>query len=107
VSKYDADEMRRFLDLREREGADHLSRDQLQALVDFEETPASVREALLLDLELLDLAADTRPPPLTARETRSLSGQGLLDAPSVRERQSPLQRLIAAVRSALDRPGAH
>jgi hypothetical protein len=89
VSVYDADQLRQFLELWERDG--HLGGDQMRALVEWDETPEDVRARLMALVEERD-QVEAHPEPLTAK------GDLLDESPSESVTRSRLGRLLDRVR---------
>jgi hypothetical protein len=92
---YNNDALRQLLALREEPGG-FLSREQIEALVDWDQTPEATRRELQAELAALG-APDTAPAPRTARETDALREKGSLEDEGPR-RPTLLQRIRSVLR---------
>jgi hypothetical protein len=70
---YNDDSLRQLLAVRD-EPSGVLSRDQIEALIEWEQTPDGARRELEAELRQLGPSPDDTPAPLTPRETEHLKG---------------------------------
>lgn len=95
MSSYNDDSLRQLLALwGEKDG--HLSSDQLQALLDWDNTPDDARRALKVELEERGPEPDLSPAPFPAQRD-SLRESGLDPEPES-ESRSKFQRFGSAIR---------
>jgi len=100
VSSYNDDSLRQLLELwGEKDG--HLSSDQIQALLDWENTPDDARRALEVELAERGPEPDLSPAPVTAQ--RDLLREGGLDPERESESRSKFQRFGSAIRGLFSR----
>lgn len=101
MSSYNDDSLRQLLELwGEKDG--HLSSDQIQALLDWENTPDDARRALEAELQERGPDPDPSPAPVTAPRGDVLRESGR-DPERESESRSKLQRFGSAIRGLFSR----